>query len=145
MNDWESQPRFLSQDRWSPDESAYHGDPWPQIQTTDTLGWTGTTGLQAGQRLLVFLNDRDGWTPGPFPLGEVDADNNVHFQSTQFYCFGLPSAFQDASVDKIRAALSDEPIIKDVDSVSVLSAGTTVYCAHDLNPHPNDTEVDAGL
>lgn len=131
---WTSHPRYRFNDRWLPDESAFQGEPLPQIQTTEELGWTGESGLQAGQRLLLLLNDNGGLTPTVFPIGEVSEDDVVDFQALDIptACLSLPTAFQGGTLETIRASLQEPRVATDWESFEY-PAETMSHCAESLS------------
>jgi len=127
---WASQPRYLFNELWLPDESAFNGEPEPQILTSAELGWTGDTGLQAGQRLVLFLNDNGGLTPTVFPMGEVGDDGVISFQGLDLpsTCLSLPASFQGMTVEALKAALL-EPTDR---GAFPYPASTSNFCAEAL-------------
>lgn len=130
---WTSHPRFRFNDQWLPDESAYQGEPLPRIQTTEDLGWTGETGVQAGQRLVLFLTDNAGLTPTVFPMGEVGDDEVVHFQTLDLpsACLSMPAAFQGGTLEEIRTSLQELRVAIEWDKFSY-PASQMNFCAQGL-------------
>ncbi|MEZ4459364.1 MAG: hypothetical protein R3E66_06475 [bacterium] len=134
---WDAWPLRKVDGQWLPTD---YGDS--RLLVSDTLGWNAESGVQRGQELLVFLWDRQSYTPIYFPMAQRQEDGTFRFQADHFGCVKLPTDFLGSDLDTIKSSLAGQSAI-DMDYMMPGSAGVISWC--DDKNHTPPPDLDAGV
>lgn len=122
---WASVPMRLVNNVWLPKWPGHT----PAVQVTDELAWSEVSGIQVGQRVLLFTDeDRLGHTRTVLPWA-LEEDGQFAFQESQIDCEEYPSAFhQPFSRETLEGELSTPTQGIAVNPFDTLLTPVTSYC-----------------
>lgn len=147
---WDSIAIYRHNGRWLPDQDVV-------VQVLEDLGYSGETGIQVGQELLVFTQQTDaGWHSGArvVPLAER-VDGLLTFQTESFGCVEFPESLQTPfTLETLAQELMTAPVPENAGFRRNQRAGSAKlpprsFCqVESAPPEPNDAgslESDAGM